>query len=117
MKRVLVGAVVALALLTCLSMRVQAGGQDFRLFNRTGVDIASLYVAPSDTEDWQEDILGKDMLPNGGELDITFDRDETAEKWDLKVTDREGNFLYWRDLNLLQISQVILEEDGTARCK
>ncbi len=88
------------------------GKQDFTVHNKTGVIINKLFVAPSDTDDWQEDILGKDTLPNGESLEIVFSPKEKAAKWDLKIEDSEGNSIEWHDLNLMEISEVTLHYDG-----
>ena len=84
------------------------GAQDFTLHNETGVEIYGLYVSPASTTDWEEDILGRDTLPNGESTEISFSPDEDAELWDLKVVDSEGDGLYWEDLNLTEISEITL---------
>lgn len=56
-------AVAGIALLTASVAR--AGDQDFTLVNKTGIEIHSLHVAPHSSDEWGEDILGKDTLPNG----------------------------------------------------
>ena len=104
-------------LLLCVGQAAWAGPQDFRLFNRTDVDIYHLYVAPSESEDWQEDVLGGAVLLNGADIDIVFAPDDDVELWDLRVEDQEGNFLYWREIDLMQAVEIILEADGTARIK
>lgn len=87
--------------------------QDFTLINKTGVIINSLYISPADKDDWEEDILGKDQLGDGETVDIKFNRDEKADKWDLKVEDSKGNSIEWNDLDLLKISKVTLHyKDG-----
>jgi hypothetical protein len=85
-----------------------AGDQDFTLVNRTGVEIHQLYIASSAQQDWEEDVLGADVLPVGESVDITFPVDETVELWDMKVVDGEGNDLQWGQLNLKAISKVTL---------
>jgi hypothetical protein len=85
-----------------------AGDQDFTLVNQTGVEIHNVHIAPHDSDEWGDDILGKDTLENGDSVHITFSRKEKAAKWDLRVSDKEGNSLTWENLNLLEISKVIL---------
>lgn len=97
-----------------------AGKQDFKLINQTGVEIQNLFVSPSDKDDWEEDVLGRDTLPNGESVDITFSPKEKAALWDIKVTDKEGNALIWENLNLMEISEVTLRYangKGTAEVK
>ena len=84
------------------------GTQDFILHNATGVEINELFVSPHTTDEWEEDILGADTLADGESLKITFNDRESAAKWDLKVTDKEGNSIEWENLNLNEISEVTL---------
>lgn len=85
-----------------------AGAQDFTLVNKTGVEIHALYVAPHESDDWEEDILGRDTLPADATVDIKFDRTEKAAMWDLRVEDKDGNSIEWENLDLLKISKVTL---------
>lgn len=87
----------------------QAGAaQDFTLVNKTGVEIDKVYISPHDADDWEEDVLGQDTLPDGQSVEIKFNRNETAAQWDLRIEDKEGNAIEWENLNLLQISKVTL---------
>jgi hypothetical protein len=89
--------------------------QDFTLVNDTGVEIHKVYISPHDSNDWEEDILGKDTLPSGQSVDIKFHRNEKAANWDLRVEDSKGNAIEWENLNLLEISKVTLHyKDGKA---
>ena len=89
--------------------------QDFKVNNQTGVEIYALYVSPSDSDDWENDVLGKDTLPNGESLDIEFDRAEKAALWDLRIEDKEGKYIVWENLNLMEISDLTLNyKDGKA---
>ena len=85
-----------------------AGDQDFTLVNKTGVEIHALHVSPADANKWGPDILGRDTLENGQSVEIKFHEDEEAEKWDLRVEDKDGNAIEWEDLNLMKISKVTL---------
>jgi len=85
-----------------------AGDQDFTVVNQTGIEIHELYVTPHDSDDWEDDILGEDTLPNGSEVDIKCSRKEKAKLWDLKVVDADGNSVEWENLDLLDISEVTL---------
>lgn len=106
-------AVVGMALLAAAA--AVAGEQDFTVVNQTGVEIHKLFVAPHSSDDWGDDILGKDTLPDGETLDIEFGRHEKAAHWDLKIEDSEGHSVEWESLNLLEISKVTLHyKDGKA---
>lgn len=91
------------------------GDQDFTLHNATGVEIQELYISAHDLDDWEEDVLAEETLPDGEETEITFDPDEEAEYWDMKVLDKEGNSITWENLNLTEITDITLHfKDGKA---
>ena len=66
------------------------GAKSFLLVNSTGVDIHALYITPSTSKDWQDDILGRDTLPDGERTEIKFERGEKAPLWDMRIEDSEG---------------------------
>ena len=106
----LVRSLLALAAVVAIvaAPAATAGDQDFSVINDTGVEIHQLFVSPHDTADWEEDILGRDTLADGEELEISFSPNEEAELWDLMVVDADGNSITWENLDLLEISQVTL---------
>ena len=89
-----------------------AGKQDFLLVNKTGVDIQEVYVAPHSSDEWQDDVMGKDMLVNGKSVKIHFERETKTKEWDLKVVDKDGKASVWQNLDLLEISKVTLHLDA-----
>jgi hypothetical protein len=103
-------AVVAMLAISMLlsSAAFAQGKQDFTVVNKTGVIISELYVSPHSADDWEEDILGQDVLANDDSVEITFSPKERAKLWDLKIVDSKGNSLEWENLNLLEISKVTL---------
>ncbi len=106
-------AIMQIALLS--PVHAVAGEQDFTLVNKTGIAITSLHISPHSSDEWGEDILGKDTLSDGDSLDIKFHRTETAAHWDLKISDKDGTTFTWESLNLKEISEVTLYlKDGTA---
>jgi hypothetical protein len=93
----------------------KGAAQDFTLVNQTGVEIHRVYISPHDSNDWEEDILGRDTLANGDSVDIKFNRGEKAANWDLRVEDSQGHAIEWENLNLLKISKLTLYyKDGKA---
>jgi len=92
--------------------------QDFTLVNATGVEIDKVFISPHDKNDWEEDILGQDTLPDGQSVDIKFHRLETAPMWDLRIEDKKGTGIEWENLNLLEINKLTLNyKDGKATAK
>jgi ABC-type glycerol-3-phosphate transport system substrate-binding protein len=92
------------------------GKQDFTLVNKTGVEIDKVFISPHSSNDWEEDILGRDTLPDGETVDIKFHRSEKSALWDLRIEDSKTNGIEWENLNLLEISKVTLYyENGKGR--
>ncbi len=91
-----------------LAQAAAAGDQDFRLVNKTGVEIYSVYVSPHNADDWQDDVLDEDTLADGDQVDITFSRKERTAMWDLRIEDEDGNALEWENLDLTEVSKVTL---------
>ena len=103
--------VVALLLICSVAF---AGAQDFTLVNATGHDITHVYVSPSSANDWQEDIMGRDILADGDSVTVEFARSEAAAHWDIKVIYADGSSQYWTGFNLKQISRITLKPNGNA---
>ena len=103
---------LACVLLLATFSRAYAAKQDFLLINQTGVDIQEVYVAPHSSEEWAEDVMGKDMLVSGKSVKIHFERESKTKLCDLKVVDKDGKASVWQNLNLLEISKVTLHLDA-----
>jgi len=110
----LFGVCLAVLLLIGFSASVFAGAQDFTMTNQTGVDIYHVFVTPHLEKNWGSDILGKDVLMNGESVDIVFSPGDKAAHWDLRVEDKDGNFLEWVNANLKEISAITLKNNGVA---
>lgn len=104
-----------LAMFVTATAFARSGDQDFVLHNETGVEIHQLFVSPTTADEWEEDVLGVETLAAGDSVKVTFDDREKSSKWDLKVVDSKGNSIEWRELNLIEISEVTLHyKDGKA---
>jgi hypothetical protein len=85
-----------------------AGDQDFTLNNKTGFEIHKLFISPHSSDEWGEDVLGRDTLDDGESVQIKFGSREKAAHWDLKIVEKTGKSFTWENLNLLEISEVAL---------
>lgn len=85
-----------------------AGGQDFTLVNDTGVDLHNLFVSPTNSDNWGEDILGEDVLEDGQSVDVSFSHKETECIWDFQVRDEEGNGVTWDNIDLCKYEKITL---------
>ncbi len=83
--------------------------QDFDLVNKTGYDISHVYVSPTKTNDWEEDVLGKDVLENNDSWEIKFDRTDNTCKWDLKVVYADDNSsAVWKNIDLCTVEEITI---------
>ena len=104
---------LAAAMLIFAASAAMAGAQDFILVNRTGYDIYAVNVSPSETEKWEEDILGSQILSNGEALEVKFGK-RKERYWDIQVKFKDGSGLYWMRLDLMNTKVIALNGDGTA---
>ena len=90
-----------------------AGDQDFTLVNETGLAIVEFYCSATTTNNWEEDILGVDILEDGDDVNIAFSHDEEACDWDFMIVDEDGDKIYWTGIDLCETESVTLYyEDG-----
>lgn len=101
-------AALAVALLSAVSPAALAGDQDFTLVNRTGYTIEQVYVSPIKARDWEEDVLGRDVLDDGESVNIRFSKREDVCRWDLKVIYDDGEEAEWSDFNLCEVSRITI---------
>lgn len=82
---------------------------DFTLVNDTGYTLDKGFVSPTKADEWGEDIMGKDQVPDGKSVKIHFTRaHEEHARWDLKVVFTDGESRYWTDLDLSSISEITI---------
>jgi len=82
--------------------------QDFTMVNRTGYQINEVYVGPSSSPNWGNDVLGSQVLATGRQVAIRFPRSSNECAYDLKIIYSDGDTTEWRRINLCQISTITL---------
>ena len=83
--------------------------QDFELVNKTGYEIKHVYVSPAKSDDWEEDVLGKDTLDEGDSWEIKFHRATKSCKWDLKVVyEEDSSSAVWSDIDLCKVEKITI---------
>lgn len=112
MMRKIVFAVAVLMALTTIGIAPAADANsalNFTLANQTGVTIYKLQMSPAESNNWEEDMLGNEVMESGTSREITFSgyRPE-VRVWDLRITDGQGTTVEWRGLDLTAISRITL---------
>ena len=105
--RLLLTAVAAFVLVLVLAQGALADPRDFELDNNGSVDIAYVYVSPSATDDWGDDLMGTDVLPSGQSVNINFAKfDGSTCQYDVKVVGVGGEQGYLYKVDLCSVTTV-----------
>jgi uncharacterized protein YjbI with pentapeptide repeats len=88
---------------------------DFRLINLTGAPLTGVYLSPSASSGWEENILAGSDLKSGNTLKIRFNPNETAVMWDLRIEGADAQYAEWKNLNLGDTSQITLRLELSPR--
>ena len=116
MKSLILGsAALAVASMFVMPTYAQEAKQDFALVNRTGYEIKEVYVSPSKSTDWEEDVLGDGVLPNKDRRQIKFHRNVKTCHWDLKVVYTvDSSSAIWNDIDLCTVAKITIHYDKDA---
>jgi hypothetical protein len=102
----------ALSLFAMLATSAFANDADFKMVNKTGYKIDSVYVSRASSDSWGKDIMGKDALDDGNAVNITFPHGGTACKFDIKVKYSDGDTAEWANVDLCEYETISLFWDG-----
>lgn len=73
------------------------------IVNNTGFGIVNFYGSNTGANDWQEDILGQDVLPSGSQVTINFNDGSGYCKFDFKAVFDDGDVLVRENVNVCEI--------------
>ncbi|MGD1037122.1 MAG: hypothetical protein ABR878_07980, partial [Roseiarcus sp.] len=74
-----------------------------------------VYVSPSKSSDWEEDILGGGVLEDGAAGDVHFHRSAKTCHWDLKVVYTvDSSSAVWTDIDLCSVEKITIHYDKEA---
>ena len=92
-----------------------AGDADFTMVNGTGIDIAEVYISPTNKNAWGRDRLGRSTLDSGKSKVFTF-TDRAACVNDIKVVfDDNAGEAVWEDLDLCEINKLTLRYNRSTK--
>jgi hypothetical protein len=93
---------------TAAPASARAGLFGFALANFTGTTLRAVYISPSESAGWEENILGGGELADGATVVIGFSPEEKAASWDIRVEAVDNHFAEWKGLHLNDISRITL---------
>ena len=79
--------------------------------NATGFTLMEIYISDSGTEDWEEDVLGMEVLEDGETLRLTVSG--SYSHFDMAAVDDEGDAVGWYGLPG-NVTQITIYGDGSA---
>lgn len=100
----LVRVTASCAALLLLAGAAQAANRHVDIVNKTGMTIKHFYASTTGTDDWEEDILGRDVIEDGDTFDINVDDGSGACRYDFKAVFENGASLVRNNINVCQIS-------------
>lgn len=107
--KTLVAAAFAAVLALAVPAVADDAKQDFKLVNATGYELKALYVSPSKSDDWEEDILGQDTLGDGQSVNVHFSPKTHTCKWDLKVVySDDDSSAVWNEIDLCTVEKITI---------
>ena len=83
-KKILLGVFLLLVSVVLFAQR----GPTLTVVNRCGYPIYCIYISTADTEDWEEDVLGDDILMPGQAVEVRLPGNGT---WDFLAIDEDGD--------------------------
>jgi hypothetical protein len=105
------GIVLSSSLVVLTSEIVRAGKQNFTVINQTSDAIVDLRVSRSNTDDWEEDVLGRDVLDSGKSTNINFNGFGNNECYfDIQAKFEDGQVVEERKVNLCETDSYTFTE-------
>lgn len=86
----------------------RGGGPSFALANFTGATLRAVYISPSESAGWEENVLGGGELGDGATVRIGFSPEEKAVSWDIRVEAKDDHYAEWKGLKLRDVSRITL---------
>ena len=104
--------VAGLSLFSAKNSSAQALTYD--VVNNTGVTLVDVYVTPSETSNWGNDILPNNLFEDGSTISVTIPADygETC-MFDMKITDLAGGHVTFSGIDACKLIKLQINGDGT----
>ncbi len=90
LKMKLASALLALALVAGVTVAAQSYDRRVRIINESSYDIHEFYASNTGTNSWEEDILGRNILPAGHSVVINIDDGSGYCRYDFLAVFEDG---------------------------
>lgn len=110
-KFIAIAAVTATTLTACqptptTTTPVVAANKNVLIVNNTGQTIWRFYGSPVNVNDWEEDILGSNVLSAGQSVNIDFSDGRSICNYDMRAEFRDGSALVKNNINVCRVASV-----------
>jgi hypothetical protein len=95
---------LALAILALGVVDAAALDRRVRINNRSSYDIIEFYASNTGSRSWEEDILGRNILPAGNSVVINIDDGSGYCKYDFLAVFEDGDEVVSADNNVCELS-------------
>ncbi|MCW2241779.1 hypothetical protein [Azospirillum canadense] len=112
MRSVFVAIVASVAAVTTTALA--DGKRDMTVLNRTGSDIAEIYVSPAGAARWNDNVMDQEVLQDGDLVSVHLSEDNACVA-DVMVVFDDEETVEWSGLDLCRASSVALRHDRSAR--
>ena len=102
------------SVLVLVSGVVPAFAEDlvFMLDNKSSSAIHEFYASPVDVNEWEQDILGQDVLEAGNFARITIKDGRSVCNYDLKIVFADGEEMEEQAINLCETGSYTVSDPG-----
>ncbi len=105
--KALTRSALIVAYLTASAFQAAAENRWVTIYNDTGYDIIRFYSSHRDARTWEEDILGRNILPSGNRAQINFDDGSGYCIFDFKAVFEDGDVLVRRGVNVCELGSYV----------
>ena len=81
----------------------------FTLDNQSSGAVNEIYISTLDSNSWEEDILGQDVLPSGEQATITLQNANGVCEFDVRLVYDDGSVTDERKINLCDLENATYE--------
>lgn len=102
--RAIATTLLALPLVAITAKSALAEEMRFTLNNATSHTLVEFYASPSNVDNWEEDILGSDVLPAGESATVTIADSRSECEYDIKGVFDDGESVEHFQVNLCNLN-------------
>ena len=99
-------AVTALVIPSVLANTSKVLAEDITILleNKTRANMTEFYASPSGVKNWENDILGDDVLRSGKTIEINFNDERTTCIYDFQAKFADGDVVEKYDINICKLA-------------